>query len=166
MWRLIKWLFLALVVLGALVVALLFSKDAVARAAVEQQFRAQTGMEIQIKKLSLNVFWPAATLEQVTLYNPADFGGVPFLRINQIQVEYDPEALAHRELKLKLMKLDVAEMAVVRNDRDQTNLLVLAGGPQPARRSEWFDFKAIDVANISIQRVHFVDLQNQRNNRL
>ena len=42
MWRLIKWLFLALVVLGALVVALLFSKDAVARAAVEQQFRAQT----------------------------------------------------------------------------------------------------------------------------
>lgn len=165
MLRLIKWLFLALVVMGALVVALLLSKDAVARTAVEQQLRAQTGMEVKIKKLSLKVFWPTATLEDVTLYNPADFGGIPFLRIREMQVEYDPEALAHREVKLKLMKLDVTELAVVRNDRDQTNIIALATGAKPARRSEWFDFKAIDVLNLSIQRVNFVDLQNQRQQR-
>jgi uncharacterized protein involved in outer membrane biogenesis len=165
MMRLIKWLFILLAVVIALAVGFLFSKDAVAKAAVEQQLRAQTGMDVKIGKLSLKVLSPIATLENVTLYNPADFGGVPFLNIREMHVEFDREALAHRELKLKLLKLTVTELTVVRNDRDQTNLVTLATTPKPATNSEMIDFKGIEVANFSIQRVAFVDLKNQRNNR-
>lgn len=165
MLRLIKWLFLGLAVVIALAVGFLFSKDAIAKAAVEQQLRAQTGMDVKIGKLSLKVLSPFATLENVTLYNPADFGGVPFLNVRVMNVEFDREALAHRELKLKLLKLDITELTVVRNDREQTNIMALAAGPKPAKNSEMIDFKEIAVANVSIQRVAFVDLTNQRNNR-
>jgi uncharacterized protein involved in outer membrane biogenesis len=165
MLRVLKWLFILLVVIVGLVAAFLFSKDAIAKAAVEQQLRAQTGMDVKIGKLSLSVLSPIATIENLTLSNPADFGGVPFLNVREMRVEYDREALAHRELKLKLLKMNIAELAVVRNDRGETNIVKFAAAPKPAKTSEMIDFKGIEVANFSISKVTFVDLQNQKNNR-
>lgn len=165
MMRVIKWLFILLVLIVAAVVGFLFSKDAIAKAAVEQQIRAQTGMDVKIGKFSLGVLSPIATIENLTLSNPADFGGVPFLNIRELHIQFDREALAHRELKLKLLKLNIAELSVVRNDRGETNIVNLAAAPKPAKTSEMIDFKGIEVANFSISKVTFVDLKNQKNNR-
>jgi uncharacterized protein involved in outer membrane biogenesis len=165
MMRVVKWLFILLAVIAALVVALLFSKDAVARAAVEQQLQAATAADVKLGKLSLRLFSPVATMENLTLANPADFGGVSFLNIREMRVEYDREALLHREVKITLLKLNIAELTVVRNDRGETNLVVFAAAPKPAKNSDNFDFKGIAVANFSVSKVNFVDLKNQRNNR-
>ena len=48
--RLFKWLFILALVAVAAVVGLLLSKDAILKAAVEQQIRAQTGMD-QLSRL-------------------------------------------------------------------------------------------------------------------
>jgi uncharacterized protein involved in outer membrane biogenesis len=165
MLRLIKWLFILILIVIGVVVGLLFSKDTIAKAAVEQQIRAQTGMDVKIGKFSLSVLSPLATIENLTLYNTADFGGTPFLNIRALHIQFDREALAHRELRLKLLKLDIAELAVVRNDLGQTNIVALAAAPKPAKTSEMVDFKGIDVANFSISKVAYVDLKNQKNNR-
>jgi uncharacterized protein involved in outer membrane biogenesis len=165
MMRLIKWLFILVLTVIAVVVGLLFSKDTIAKAAVEQQIRAQTGMDVKIGKFSLSVLSPLATIENLTLYNTADFGGTPFLNIRALHIQFDREALAHRELRLKLLKLDIAELAVVKNDLGQTNIVALAAAPKPTKTSEMVDFKGIDVANFSISKVAFVDLKNQKNNR-
>lgn len=165
MMRLIKWLFILVLIVIAVVVGLLFSKDTIAKAAVEQQIRAQTGMDVKIGKFSLSVLSPLATIENLTLYNTADFGGTPFLNIRALHIQFDREALAHRELRLKLLKLDIAELAVVKNDLGQTNIVALAAAPKLTKTSEMVDFKGIDVANFSISKVAFVDLKNQKNNR-
>lgn len=165
MMRLIKWLFILVAVLVAGVVGLLFSKDAIAKAAVEQQIRAQTGMDVKIGKFSLSVLSPVATIENLTLFNTADFGGTPFLNIRELHIQFDREALAHRELKLKLLKLNITELAVVKNDLGQTNIVNLAAAPNPAKTSEMVEFKGIEVANFSITTARFLDLKNQRNNR-
>lgn len=165
MMRVVKWLFILLAVIAALVVALLFSKDAVARAAVEQQLQATLGADVKVGKLSLRLFSPVATIENLTLANPADFGGVSFLNIRELRVEYDREALLHREVKITLLKLNITELTVVRNDRGETNIVTFAAAPKPAKNADRFDFKGIAVANFSVGKVSFVDLKNQRNNR-
>jgi uncharacterized protein involved in outer membrane biogenesis len=165
MMRLIKWLFILVFIVTALTAGLLFSKDAIAKAAVEQQIRAQTGMDVKIGKFSLSILSPIATIENLMLYNTADFGGTPFLNIRELHIQFDREALAHRELRLKLLKLNIAELAVVKNDRDQTNIVHLAAAPKPTKTSEMIEFTGIEVANFSIGKVAYVDLMNQRNNR-
>lgn len=165
MMRLLKWLFILVLIVAALAAGLLFSKDAIAKAAVEQQIRAQTGMDVKIGKFSLSVMSPIATIENLTLYNTADFGGTPFLNIRELHIQFDREALAHRELKLKLLKLNIAELSVVRNDLGQTNIVALAAAPKPTKTSEMVDFKGIEVANFSITKAAYVDLKNQKNNR-
>lgn len=165
MLRLIKWLFILVLIVAALVAGLLFSKDAIAKAAVAQQIRTQTGMDVKIGKFSLSVMSPLATIENLTLYNPADFGGTPFLNIRELHIQFDREALAHRELKLKLIKLNIAELFVVRNDLGQTNIVNLAATPKPTKTSEMVEFKGIEIANFSIAKATYLDLKNQRNNR-
>lgn len=163
--RLIKWVFILVLIVVGLVVGLIFSKDAIAKAAVEQQLRAQTGMDVTIGKLSLSLLSPIATIENLTLHNTADFGGTPFLNIRTLQIEFDREALAHRELRLKLLKLNVAELSVVINDLGQTNIVNLAAAPKPKRTSDMVEFKGIEVANFSISQVGLLDLKNQKNSR-
>lgn len=165
MMRLLKWLFILVLIVAALVAGLLFSKDAIAKAAVEQQIRAQTGMDVKIGKFSLGVMSPIATIENLTLYNTADFGGTPFLNIRELHIQFDREALAHRELRLKLLKLNVAELSVVINDLGQTNIVNLAAAPKPKQTSEMVEFKGIEVANFSVQKVGLLDLKNQKNSR-
>jgi hypothetical protein len=122
-------------------------------------------MDVKIGKFSLSVLSPIATIEKLTLYNTADFGGTPFLHIRELHIQFDREALAHRELRLKLLKLNIAELAVVKNDLGQTNIVALATAPKPTKTSEMVDFKGIEVANFSISKVAYVDLKNQKNNR-
>lgn len=165
MMRLLKWLFILVLIVAALAAGLLFSKDAIAKAAVEQQIRAQTGMDVKIGKFSLSVMSPLATIENLTLYNTADFGGTPFLNIRELHIQFDREALAHRELKLKLLKLNITELSVVRNDLGQTNIAMLAAAPKLTNSTEMVDFKGIEVANFSITKAFYLDLKNQKNNR-
>jgi uncharacterized protein involved in outer membrane biogenesis len=163
--RLIKWLFLLPLILLAVAVGLVLSKDAIAKAAVEQQIRAQTGMDVKIGKFSLSLLSPVANLENITLYNPADFGGTPFLNIREMHVEFDREALTRRELRLKLLRVNVAELTVVRNDLGQTNIVQFAGVPAANSSGPTVAFKGVEVFNLSLQKVSYLDLGQQRNNR-
>jgi hypothetical protein len=166
--RLIKWLFLALLVVVALVVGLFLAKDAIAKAAVEQQIRAQTGMDVKIGKLSVGVLSPVATIENLKLYNTPEFGGTPFLDIRELHLEYDRDALTQRILRVKLLRVNLEELTVVRNAAGSTNLSVLngkspAGATKPSRDVE---FRGVEVLNISLGKVQLIDLKNPRNNRL
>ena len=164
MFRLIKWLFALVAIILALIIGLLYSKDSLARAAVEQQIRAQTGMDVKIDKLSMGLFSPIVRIDNLTLSNPADFGGIPFLHLRDVYAEYDRDALAHRELQLKLLRATVAELAVVKNDLGQTNIINLAAAPQK-KSSEAVLFTGIEVANFSFEKMTYLDLKNERNNR-
>jgi hypothetical protein len=163
--RLIKWLFLLPLILLAVAVGLVLSKDAIAKAAVEQQIRAQTGMDVKIGKFSLSLLSPVANLENITLYNPADFGGTPFLNIREMHVEFDREALTRRELRLKLLRVNIAELTVVKNDQGLTNIVVFASEPGSASSGPAISFAGVAVFNLSLQKVSYLDLEQQRNNR-
>ena len=98
MLRLIKWVLIVTLVIVAVAVGLVLSRDKIAKTAMEQQIRSQTGMDVKIGKLSTSLLSPVATIENLTLYNTAEFGGTPFLHIRELHIEFDREALAHREL--------------------------------------------------------------------
>ena len=127
--RLIKWLFILVAIAVAIVVGLLLSKDAILKAAVEQQIRAQTGMDAKIGRLSLGLLTPVVTIENLKIHNTPEFGGAPFLDIRELHVEYDRDALAQRKLRITLLRLNLEELTVVRNATGTTNISTLKGQP-------------------------------------
>jgi len=166
MLRLIKWLFLLIFVAVALIVGLLLSKDAIGKAAAEQQIRAQTGMDVKIGRFSIGLLSPVVTIENFKLYNTPEFGGTPFLDIRELHLEYDRMAFAQRQLRITLLRLNLAELTLVRNDTGKTNIASFAAAPAPAvKTANTVQFLGVDVMNLSVGKAHFIDLKNPRNNR-
>jgi uncharacterized protein involved in outer membrane biogenesis len=119
---LFKWIFRLTILLVALVVALVLSKDAILKALVERQIRAQTGMDVKIGSFSVGILSPVVDIAKFKLYNPPEFGGTPFLDVPELHVEYDPVALAGGKIHIKLLRLTLAELNVVKNGTGHTNL--------------------------------------------
>ncbi|MGA3283533.1 MAG: hypothetical protein ABSD57_03620 [Verrucomicrobiota bacterium] len=171
---LFKWLFRLFLLAVVLVVILLLSLNSILRVVIENRIRAQTGMDAEIGKFSLGLASPAVTIKDLKIYNPPSFGGTLFLDIPEIHVEYDRAALARHEIHVTLMRFNLGELDIVKNEAGQTNIFSLGvllpakksgGGGAGFKKRTGCDFKSIDVLNVSVGTVKFIDLKNQRNNR-
>jgi len=174
--RLFKWLFRLFLLAVVLAIILLLSYNSILRAMMEHRIRAQTGMDAQIGKFSVGLLEPTVEIQDLRLYNPPAFGGTPFLKIPEIHVEYDRAALARHELRINLLRLNLGELDIVKNEAGQTNIFALGvalpaksskGGSGAAviKRQTGYDFKGVDVLNVSIGKARFIDLKDRRNNR-
>jgi len=173
---LFKWLFRLFLLAVVLIVILLLSFNSLVRVYVEHRLRAQTGMDAEIGKITIGLVEPTVTIQNFKLFNPPDFGGTPFLDIREIHVEYDRAALVKHELHLTLVRFNLGELDIVKNEAGHTNIFSLgvtlpskkSGGGKSAadfKQQTGFEFQSIDVLNVSVGTAKFIDLKDQRNNR-
>ena len=172
-----KWFFRILwwstfVVLALIFVALAY-REWIGAQVAEKEIRKATGLEAEIGNLSFSILEPKMTFTDFKLYNPADFGGTPFLDMPELHVEYDRAALRHHQIHVALMRVSIRELDVVENSRGVTNIFALAqiaapAGPGGVRKFGSFNgcqFTGIDTLNLSIGAVKFIDLKDRLHNR-
>ena len=111
-----KWLFRLFILAVVLVVIAVLSVDPLLKALTEKHIRNATGMDAEIGRFSLGLIEPTVTIQNFKLYNSPDFGGTPFLDLPEIHVEYDPLALSKHELHLTLLRFNLGELDVVKNE--------------------------------------------------
>jgi hypothetical protein len=169
--RILWWLTFVVIVLVVIVLA---NRDWIVKELAEQQIRAATGLEPEIGNFSFGVLDSQVTLENFRLYNPAEFGGTLFLDAPELHVEYDRAALRRHELHITLMRVNLHELDVVKNAAGATNLMSIvntvaprkSGGGRAVAPFNGYKFTGIDLLNLSIGTVKFVDLKDQRRNRM
>ncbi len=172
-----KWTLRLLLLAVALVVIFFLSLDSILRVMIEHNIRAQTGMDAEIGKFHLGLIEPVVEIKNLQLYNPASFGGTPFLNIPEIHVEYDRVALAKNQIHITLLRFNLGELDIVKNESGQTNLFALGlavpnqkelakgSGLNEVKKQTGLDFKGIDVLNVSVGTAKYIDLKDQKNNR-
>ncbi|MGA3163801.1 MAG: hypothetical protein ABSD77_06360 [Verrucomicrobiota bacterium] len=172
----LKWLFRLFILAVVLVVIAVLSVNPLLKALIENRIRTRTGMDAEIGGFSLGLIEPTVTIQNFKLYNPPDFGGTPFLDIREIHAEYDRHALRKHDLHITLLRFNLAELDIVKNQAGQTNIFSIAGIASfqkagAAGRATGFlrqtgpEFTGIDVLNVSIGKARFIDLKDQRLNR-
>jgi uncharacterized protein involved in outer membrane biogenesis len=172
---LFKWLLRLFLLAVVLVVILLLSLDTILRLYLEYQIKARTGMEAEIGKFSLGLTRPTITIQDFKLFNPPDFGGTPFLDIREIHAEYDALALSKHQFHLARLRFNLGELDIVKNEAGKTNLFAIAGSVSVKRtgaktkadfsRQTGLEFTGIDVLNVSVGTLKYIDLKDQRRNR-
>jgi hypothetical protein len=170
-----KWLFkwaLRIVFLAVVtIILLLVFKDTILRRVTEYRIRAETGMDVKIGRLSTGI--NGVTFENLKLYNTPQFGGTEFLIIPELHIEFDTEALAAQKIKIKLMRFNLAELDVVKNQAGETNLVTMLAKMPKGRLAphgiriggKKFEFESVDVLNLSIGRMRLIDLKDRKNDR-
>ena len=171
-----KWLLRLFILAVVLLVVLFLSFNSILRVVIEHNIRAQTGMDVEIGRFKLGLLEPTIEIQNLKIYNPPSFGGTPFLDIPEIHVEYDRAALARGKIHVTLMRFNLGELDIVKNEAGQTNIFSLglalptakkSGGQATInfKRQTGYDFKGIDALNVSIGKAKFIDLKNPQNNR-
>jgi uncharacterized protein involved in outer membrane biogenesis len=170
---LFKWAFRVIALAILAVVLLLVFKDTILCLVAEHQIRAETGMDVKIGHFSSGLFSPVVTIENLKLYNTPEFGGTEFLIIPELHVEFDADALTRQQLRIKLIRFNLAELDVVKNQAGQTNLVTMLAKMPKGKIAPHgihvggrkFEFESIDVLNLSLGRTRFIDLKNHQNDR-
>jgi uncharacterized protein involved in outer membrane biogenesis len=171
--RIIKWTFRIFALVVVAIVLLLVFKDSILKRVAEHQIRAQTGMDVSIGRFSSGLFSPVVTIENLKLYNTPEFGGTEFMTISELHLEFDPQALSEKKLRLKLLRINLAELDVVKNQAGQTNIVsMLAKTPKGKLAPHGIQmggkkigFEGVDVLNLSLGRMRFIDLKDPSKNR-
>lgn len=168
-----KWLFRVCLLVVVLIVILLLSLNSILRVVIEHNIREQTGMDAEIGRFKLGWTKPIIEIQDLKIYNSPQYGGTPFLDIPEIHIEYDRLALAKKDLHLTLVRFNLAELVIVKSQKGQINIYDLGkttqkktGVTQPSfKKQTGYDFKGIDVLNVTFDKAKYIDLQNRRNDR-
>ncbi len=170
-----KWLLRLFLAAIVLLVILLLSLNSILRAVAEHNIRKQTGMDAEIGKFSVGLLSPTVEIQDLRIYNSTNFGGAPFVNIPEIHIECDRAAFLQHKLHFTLIRINLSEVDIVKNEAGQTNIFALgmpllqkshgAGSAAAVLKERGLTFQSIDVLNVSIGTAKFIDLKDQRNNR-
>jgi len=160
-----RWAFRLLLLAVVLAIGAVLLKDEIARNLTEERIRRETGFEAKIGKLEFSLFSPRVMLENVVMYNPADFGGSVFLNVPDLYFEYDRKQLALGKLHLKFLRLTMTEFHIVENQQGRTNLIDVLhkAAPEllgaPSSSDDRYTFAGIGTLNLSLDQVRYSNLR-------
>lgn len=167
MTRLFKFVFRLVFGTALLVLALVLLRNVIAEVVLERQLRAATGMEVSIGRVRIGLTEPTLALLDLRVFNTDDFGRTTCLDVPELYVEYDLEALRNRQVHLKKVRLDLAELHIVQNDQGRNNFRELLVRPEVKSSLVGggnLEFRGIDTLNLALGRFRYTDLNRPSEN--
>lgn len=186
--RLPRWRRLSLrLLLGGIVLLILLALagllcfDWIAKRAIQARVNSSGVAEVEIGALDIGILRPHLEVRNLKVFSQSQFGGVQVLDLPELRVEYDRDAMKRQELRFRLLRLRLEELALVDGFAGtQTNMfqrlqgyseLIVAytnrlGGLTNrldlarAQRVGKATFGGIDRLELSLGRVRFVDLKD------
>jgi hypothetical protein len=170
-----RWLFRLCVALFILAVALavitVLLKDPIAKSLTERNLRQNTGMDAKISKMEIGLATPVVSLEGLKLYNTDDFGGSTFLEMPELRVEYIPDDVRAGKVRFKTVRLNLAEVHIVKNKSGKTNLEMMqklskkkSGEKEHGGGVPGVDFGGVDALYLTVGKIRITDESDPRNN--
>jgi uncharacterized protein involved in outer membrane biogenesis len=162
--RLFKWILRLVLLLMAVAAVLVLFRNPIARALIERQIRAETGMETVIGRVSIGLKSPTLRLLHVRLLNTPEFGGQLFADLPDLYVEYDLLALAFGRIRGERVMFRLDELRLLRDAQGVTNLQRLGQRLRERGLAERLErlglsYGGIDTLSFSLGRIKYVDLR-------
>jgi uncharacterized protein involved in outer membrane biogenesis len=154
-------------ILVVVVVAGILLLNTIVKQVMESRLRANTGMDARIGSVDVGLLTPTITIEKFRLYNTPDFGGSLFIDMPELHLEYDPAAFRSGALHFKLVRLNLAEMALIQDKKGRVNVQVMGKKTQAASgkakaSSGKFNFTGIDTLNLTLGKLRTYNLATDR----
>ncbi|MCX8155900.1 MAG: hypothetical protein N3J91_05530 [Verrucomicrobiae bacterium] len=163
-----RWCFRLLVLALLLLLGVWLMMDSLSKEMTEQRLENWTGLHASIGKMEVGWLRPTLRMENVLLYNSAAYGGTPCLSVPELWVEYDRAALWQRQLRFKVLRLNIAELHVVEGPDGRLNLEAVkqrlagaaaGGGGLDGRAQKSLEFAGIETLALSLGRLRYSSLR-------
>ncbi len=159
-----RWIYRTIVIGLLLIIGAYLLRDPLLQSITEKRITECTGLDARMKDLDVALLDQRATIENLRIYNPAEYGGGVMLDIAELHFELDAKALRDGKLHFQLIRLDVAELNMVTDITGRTNFEALRdfraarrarrpkSGPLDDLIDPTLEFTGIDMLNLSVGR--------------
>ena len=164
--RLFRWALYLFIVVVVLIVAAVLLLNTIVKQIMQSRLRSETGMDVAIGKVDIGLSTSTISIEDLRIYNTPEFGGSLFLSVPEIFLDYDRDAIRGRKLHLNLLRLNVAEMDVVKDKKGRMNIDSVEKQKKAAvaavtnSLASVLTFGGIDTLNITFQKMRIGSLDN------
>ena len=167
----LQWLIAVLgVLLGLAVTGLLF-RDSILKLAARKTLQACTGMRVEIAKFKTGLHTPAIEMQGFKLHNYPEFGDSVLLDVPDLLVEFDSELAAQGKLRFKQLRVNLAELNVIRDAAGRWNIekvekeMTERNAARTNRNERRFEFAGIEDLRLTIGRINYTDMQKPSRSR-
>jgi uncharacterized protein involved in outer membrane biogenesis len=166
-WQWLLGLAATLMVLFVLaLVALGLSANRLLRALARNVIERNTGLPTQIEELRISLRQPGLLVRGFKLTNTPDFGGGTFLDLPELRVELDRRALSEDKIHLKLVRVNLAELHLVVDEKGRRNTEALQqrtegkNKDRPKPREHTRQFAGLDRLEMTLGTLRYTDLRD------
>lgn len=106
----------------AVIIALFFAKNMIAKASVSAGVKAMTGLELSISSMNVGIFKTLISINELQLHNPAGFTDELMVDAPEIYVDYNLGAFFKGRVHLEEIRLVLKEFTVIKNEKGELNL--------------------------------------------
>ncbi len=154
----------------ALLLTFLLGKDAIVKSIAERRIRQRTGFTARIGQLKTGFGSVKVAVKDFQLFNPPEFGGRAVFDIPDLLMELDAAQLAEGKVHFRDLRLNLAELNVIKAKDGGVNLKKLeeALTREPEKPDEWklrFVYGGIDKLSLTLGKLTYSDLQQPGNNQ-
>ncbi|MBL7092126.1 MAG: hypothetical protein ISS24_01835 [Candidatus Omnitrophica bacterium] len=141
--------FLILILIFVLVAA--FFRHTLCRLLIEKATARATGLKLSIEDLNLNILNSNLCMRGITLLNPPGFKNEALGKAREIFIKYDLLGSLGGRLHLRLLKADIDEVNIIRNEKGGSNVSALKKGEFKAKASS--GTSSTSLARKSVKRI-------------
>jgi uncharacterized protein involved in outer membrane biogenesis len=168
-----KWLLGIVATLFCLLVVavavLVLSANRIVRTIARSVIEQNTGLPTQIEDLRISLRQPGIHVRGFKLTNTPEFGGETFLELPELRIELDGQSLREDKVRFKLVRLNLAEIHVVVDERGRLNTQVIkertdaanaAKPDRPTKPDEDREFAGLDRFELTLGKLRYTDLRD------
>jgi hypothetical protein len=165
-----RWAIGVLAGVVVLLLALVLLRDVLLKAVAERSIEEETGLRAVIGELTTSLGSGALRVRDLKLYNPPEFGGKLMANVPELLVDVDAARAADGKLHFRELRLNLAELNVVRNASGRLNIDGVEKRirerlhKRRKKRGEKFEFEfaGIERMRLTMGQVLYTDLQHPR----
>ncbi len=110
------------VIVGVVIGGLLIARGLIANIAVKQGVKAATGLSVDMGGVDIGLLGTNIGVRNVKVFNPPGFPDKVMVQLPELFVDYDLSALAKGKVHLEMVRVNLAELTVVKNAEGKVNV--------------------------------------------
>lgn len=130
-----NWLKVVLILILILILGAGYFRHKLCKFYIEKAAAKATGLKLAIENLQLDILNNSLSIQEVTLFNPDGFKDKILAKSNQIFIQYYPLSLLAGKMHLRLVKIDIEEINIIRNEEGRSNVSAFRKKKEKAKSS-------------------------------
>ena len=111
-----------IVVVCILLIAVFFFKDMLIKFILIKGVNRISGLNLQIESMKVGITRPVIEIKNLELFNPAGFPEQLMVQLPGFYLDYEPLAFLNGKVHIKLLRLNLLQFVVVKNQKGVLNL--------------------------------------------